>query len=313
MKTKNFNVELKSFLNIDEIEIEKSLQNDFGIKRLKMVHPICEGISDVEYWKKQFSNSSRRKNLENFLLYKAANDFCLYSGVNDADFTAPVMKHFKELLLSLDEVKAVRIGQQISNKEKGRALEVVLQDGDIIYLETDTAHSLMTDLGSFIREMIPKVEHLARGLYWPEHTYFKTYGLNGTISKQILRGFRNYYFYTLIDRLFVTLTDENDRKRLEALEKGAGAIHTLENMILVPYGYNCKRGFKLNTHLSKIKINDDFGLTLKDFQEMLDDTHFTTKKLQKRLGNSKCTLRSIEFLMKHQAVLLNAKDMKLFE
>lgn len=304
MEKIKFNEDVKAVLTIDAKKVGKSLQHEYGIKRLQCAHPHYIGISDVDYWTDHLSYSTSKRNLQNFLLYRVANDFQLFSGVNDADCTEPVMNHFKEILLSLDEVKSVKVGKKISDDEKERVFEVELYDGSIIYLETDTANSIMTDLGNFIRQMIAKVEGLDPKLYWPEYTYFKTYGLNRNMANRILRGFRNYYFYTLIDRMYETLTEVNDRKRLEELEMRAGTVHTLKNMMLVPYGYNCMRGFKLKTYKSNIKINDDYSLTIKDFYEMLEDPHFTIEQLQKRLGNRKCSVESIGFLLKYKEFLL---------
>ena len=88
------------------------------------------------------------------------------------------------------------------------------------------------------------------------------------------------------------------------LEKRAQYIHTNANMMLVPYGYNSQRGFKLITYSSHKKINDRLDLTMVDYEEMLADPKLSAELLQKRLNNNRVTKESIEFIVKNKNVIM---------
>lgn len=161
------------------------------------------------------------------------------------------------------------MGKEIDKEEKYRAFRVILTDGSTIYLESDTANSLMGDLDKYLNIIIPQIENVPV-LGWPNATYIQRYKLhlNSTI-RDYYKPFRNYYFYTLLSKLPDVLHDEITIECYTQLEERARLMHTLKNMILVPYGYNRPRGWGLTTYKSNRRINDRLDLTFVDFENII--------------------------------------------
>lgn len=259
---------------------------------------------EINYWIQLFTYSEERTALENFMLYRTAGEFCLYKKeTNDVDITTQVLNELKKRLCSLSCVEKVKVGKEINKNEKERVFLVCLKDGRKVYLESDTANSLMGDLGDFLRKIILQIEDIPQGLNWAEATYIKNYNLENNRVNRYYKPFRNYYFYTLISKLPELLQDETTIECYKHLEKRAQATHILKNMILVPYGYNSARGFRLKTYKSNRKIQDRLDLTIVDFEEMIDDAMFGDIELQDRLHNCKCTLDSVKFLLENKEQL----------
>lgn len=282
--------DLKQYLKIDNNNLFRALSNIDRLGKLSFIS------SEFDYWKDLFTYNEKRSNLENFLLFRTASEFGLYRiGLDDPDSTPTALNYLKNKLKEIKIVENVEIGTEIDRNEKYRAFKVTLKGGREIYLESDTANSLMGDLGSFLRFVIKEHIEIPKGENWAEATYMKRYGV-----KIANKAFRNYYWFTLISELPNFLENENDMECFNALEKRAGLIHTLRNIILVPYGYNVPRGYSLKTYKSNEKINDRFDLTIKDFNEMMEDDKFTDRMFHKRhkeFNSEKTSKESVKFLL----------------
>lgn len=287
--------DLKKYLEIDNNKLYKSLSNIDKLGKLSFIS------SEFDYWKNLFTYSEKRTNIENFLLFKTASKLNLYKeDYNDPDATFPALEYLKNNLYKIESVDRVEIGKEIDKKMKSRAFLATLKGDKKIYLESDTANSLMTDLGNYLRIIMGKYIKLPKGKNWAEATYMKKYGL-----KQPDEALRNFYWYTLISRLQDLLKEDADKDCYALLEQRAGLTHTLKNVILVPYGYNTPRGFSLKTYKSNIKICDRLDLTIKDFNEMVEDAEFNDEILQKRLKceDEKCSVDTIKFLLENKKIL----------
>lgn len=278
-------------------DLKKYLEiNSDSFDKLKIMNVIS---SDLDYWKDIFKYNEKRTNLENFLSFRTASSLKLYKkGFDDPDSTPAALNYLKNKLYEIEGVEKVEIGTDIEKYEKTRTFLVTLNDGKKIYLESDTANSLMGDLGIFLRNIIKKHIEIPKGENWAEATYMKQYGL-----KKGNEVFRNYYWYTLIPELIGLLKCKTDIECFKVLEKRASLTHTFNNLILVPYGYNSKRGYNLKTYNSKQNINDRLDLTIIDFNEMIDNKDFTDEIFHKRLGNKKCSMYSVKFLLENKGKL----------
>lgn len=289
--------DLKKYLLLDDKKLSNSLKDMDKLGKLSFIS------NDIDYWKDKFIYKEERSALQNFLLYRTAGAFDLFErGKDDADITFPALNELKKKICSLPCVEKVEVGKDINKYEKDRAFLVYLKDGRNIYLESDTANSLMRDLGDFLRIMIPKIEKIPKESKWADATYIRQYKLDER-GEYYYSPFKYYYFYTLISKLDELLQDKIEIECLAQLEKRAQFTHVLKNMILVPYGYNSNRGFKLNTYKSNRNIQDRLDLTVIDFEEMLEDVAFGDVELQARLGNSKCTVDSVKFLVENKDLL----------
>lgn len=298
-------MDLKQFLNLDQAQIESSLTKENGLKKLPVKNNDIGTKNLVDRWYNTFKYDNKKSVLENFLLYRAASAFNLYTNIDDADITQPALDFLKAKLLGIQGVKHVHVGKEIDKREKRRTFKVELVDGTVVLLESDTAHSLMGDLGLFMRKIIPKLENLSQGSYWPQETYMKLYSLETNKSNSYYQPYKLFYFYSIIKEIEKSFRAGSDEYEcFESLERRAGLVHTLNNMMLVPYGYNSKRGFGLKTYKTNRKINDRLDLTYLDWDEMIADPNFSTELLQQRLNNDKCTLESIRFLVENKEILL---------
>lgn len=289
--------DLKKYVTISDKRLRNRLKNG-ALKELSAIS------NDFDYWKKLFTYNESRGGLGNFLLYRTAGAFDLYAPVDDGDIAPPVFEYLKSKLLSIDSVKEVKYGQELAKQMKSgykeRVVYVKLQDDSELYLETDTANSLMNDFYLFMKNVLLKRLR-------PD---WKTVCISNKFQLEKgekLQPFRYFYYYLVIkgiEKFDYDWTNE-ERECLKALEDRAKYTHTLKNMILVPYRYNCKRGLNLTTYKSNIKINDRLDLSIKDFQEMLSDETFDDHQLQERLGDELglCSIKSIKFLMDNQALL----------
>ena len=297
---KNSWEDLKESLKISKSRIYKSLKKENGLSKLSFIS------DDPEFWYREFQFDNKRSKIDSFLRYRSAGAFGLYEvGYDDGDIAQPALEFLKQRLSDIYEVKSVTIGKDIDSKEKERTFRVELLDGSILYLESDTAMSLMPDLNVYMNKIIPRIENVPRGISWPDATYIKMYDLDTSRKDcNYFKPFKYYYYHTLLSKLSDQLTQELDMKCFEKLEKRAQYIHTNANMMLVPYGYNSLRGFKLTTYSSHQKINDRLDLTMLDYEEMLADPKLSTGLLQKRLNNNKGTKESIEFIVKNKNVVM---------
>jgi hypothetical protein len=291
--------DLKKYMILSEKALLKSLENAYGLGKLSFIS------DDVTYWRELFTYSEARSALQNFLLYRTAGAFNLYEkGADDADVTAPALNELKRRLYSLPCVQSVKVGKESDGAEKERTFLVSLKDGRSLYLESDTANSLMGDLGIFLRTILKR-----RGVTnWPTVTYIKQYNLDSKKYDNYYTPFKLHYFFSLISTLVGELQDKVEIDCLEVLEKRAQLTHVLKNMILVPYGYNQFRGLKSLTYKTRLPIQDRLDLTFKDFEEIQDDTAFGDAEFQTRpgfsgRGNKKRTMYSVEFLLENKGVL----------
>lgn len=296
-------VDLKKYLKISKINVEKSLSEPRGLQLIN------SGKEDADYWIDYFTFNDELTSLENFCRYRAAGAFGLYEkGYDDGDITAPVIEHFKRELLNIDEVESVKVGREISEDEKDRTFHVTLKNNDVLYFETDTAISLMGDFGRFMRKIIHKVEGLSYKSCWPEETYMKYYNLPKDWRDEYYAPFKMYYFGEIQSKIKNRLTSEREIECYESFEERAKNVHTIKNMMLVPYGYNSPRGFSLRTYKSNIKINDRLDLTLRDFEEMISETAISDICFQKRLGLKRnaefVTSDAVRFLLKYKKKLM---------
>ncbi|WP_344913187.1 hypothetical protein [Amphibacillus indicireducens] len=108
----------------------------------------------------------------------------------------------------------------------------------------------------------------------------------------------------MISKFPELLEDEIELECLRELEKRAQVTHTQNNLMLVPYGYNSARGFRLKTYKSNQKIQDRLDLTIVDLKEMLEDLELGDIVIQKRLNNNKSTLDSVKFLLDNKNILI---------
>ncbi|GAA4073810.1 hypothetical protein [Amphibacillus indicireducens] len=169
-------------------KLKESINNHNRLGKLEVIS------NDKNYWINLFTYDGNRTALENFMLYRTAAAFNLYkSGFDDADITTPALNNLKDRLLSLPSVKEVKMGKEIN--EKDRAFLISLNNGKELYLESDTANSLMEDLGNFLRKIIIKTKEIPKGLNWAQATYIEKYNLDKSKSNNYYVPFRNYYFY----------------------------------------------------------------------------------------------------------------------
>lgn len=286
--------DLKKYLVIDNNQLFRSLSNIDRLGKLSFIS------SEFDYWKDLFTYSEEKNNLENFLLFRTASALGLYKEeFNDPDLTPPALNYLKDKLYKIKDVKEVIIGKDIEKSEKNRTFLVILNNGKSIYLESDTANSLMCDLRSFLIHIICKYKQL-NYRNWYKKTYMERYGL-----KQPDEALRNFYWYTLISKLPDLLKEDAEKDCYALLEQRAELTHTLKNVILVPYGYNAKRGSTLNLYNSNKKINDRLDLTIEDLNLMATDEYFTDEQFHKRLNNKKCSINSVKFLLKNKEKLFS--------
>ncbi len=294
-------IDLKDCMKTNKEKIKKSLENDVKLGALKFIS------DDVDYWHSLFSFAEERYYIKKFLLYRMAGALDLYDkDADDADITERALCELEKRLLSISCVAKVERAKDADKSEKKRAFLVYLKNDDSFYLETDTANSLLKDLGDFFRRILKKIE----GKNWPEKTYIKDYKLNADAVNSYYLPFKFYYFYTLIDKIPKIIESEKfnaeDRAQIKKcliiLEERAKYTHSVQNMILVPYGYNSKRGSNLTTFKTKRKIDDRLDLTFVDFKEMLEEPQITEQELQERI-HEKCSLKAVEFLTEHEKAL----------
>lgn len=290
-----YSVDLKTFMKVDRKKLEECLKNPMKLGKL---NSLKEFYMDIDEWEKFLNYSTDQSSLENFLLYRIAGEYNLYTEIDDADTTPYALNYLKDKLCSIDEVEAVQVGVL-----KQRAFTVTLKDSEVIYLESDTANSLMWDLGNFFRVIIPKVKKVPVNC-WAEKTYIKEYNLLPAESDNYYRPFKLFYYLKLIPKLGEVLEDELEIKCLEELEKRASWIHTLDNMMLVPINYNSARGCWLKTYKSDILIKDRLDYTYMDLEEMIQDPKLDDPKIQERLKNEYCTRKSVDFLYEYKNILM---------
>lgn len=295
--------DLKKYLKITKTRVEKSLEASRGLKLIN------SGKEDVDYWVDYFTYNDKLTSLENFCRYRAAGGFNLYEdGYDDGDITVPVIEHFKKELLNIDEVIDVKVGREISSDEKDRTFQVTLKNNDVLYFETDTAISFMGDFGTFMRKIIHKVEGLPHKSYWPEETYKKYYNLSKDWKDVYYAPFKMYYFGEIQSKIMDRLDSEIEIECYKSFEERAKKVHTIKNMMIVPYGYNSPRGYGLCTYKSNIKINDRLDLTVRDFEEMISETAMTDMHFQDRLRLKRnaeyVTLDAVRFLLKYKNKLM---------
>lgn len=291
--------DLKMYMKINEELLENSFNNEIdGLGKLKCVS------NDINYWKNLFKYDSSRSNLENFLLYRIAGAFNLYDkGKDDVDILPEVMNHIKDTLLKIPSVKKITIGRNIEGEIKERAIFVELNDGQKFFLESDVANSLMSDVVEvFNKSLIPYLEGVKYSYNLGLETFIKFYDLSPNEKSSYYKPYKYFYYYSLISR-FKDIKDLEILEKIKFLEEKAKKIHTLQNMIVVPYNYNSLRGIKLSTYSSKIKIKDDLNLTIKDFEEMLADNDFSDEMFQKRLSSNKGSLNAVSFIYNNLDVL----------
>lgn len=289
--------DLKKYLQINKTSVEKSLEGPRGLQLIN------GGKEDVSYWLDYFTYNDKLTSLENFCRYRSAGNFNLYEeGYDDGDITAPVIQHFKKELLNIDEVTEVKVGREISLNEKERTFQVTLKNNDILYFETDTAISLMSDFGIFMRKIVCKVEGLKHTLCWPEETYVKYYNLPKDWPNRYYTPFKMFYFGEIQSKIVDKLDSEIEIECYKSFEERAKKVHTIQNMMLVPYGYNSPRGYGLRTYKSKIKINDRLDLTIRDFEEMISEPLMNDMCFRERLRLKRnaeyVTLNAVSFLLK---------------
>lgn len=281
--------DLKKYLVIDNNQLFRSLSNIDRLGKLSFIS------SEFDYWKDLFTYSEEKNHLENFLLFRTASALGLYKEeFNDPDLTPPALNYLKDKLYKIKDVKKVIIGKDIEKSEKARTFSVTLNNGKKIYLESDTANSLMGDLRSFLIYIICKYKRL-NNRNWYKETYMKKYGLSKSDE-----ALRNYFWYTFISKLPDLLKEDAEKDCYSLLMQRAGLTHTIKNVILVPYGYNAKRGSTLKVYNSNKKINDRLDLTIEDLNLMATDEYFTEKQFHKRLNNNKCSIDSVKFLLKNK-------------
>lgn len=286
--------DLKEFLELDIQKVQASLLSPFGLGRLKKIS------DDPEYWVKLFTYQENRSNLENFLLFRTASSFKLYKKrADDPDCTLFAMNYLRDKLSRIPSVQTITIGDRIEPSEKNRAMLVRTTDNHEFYLESDTGISLMKDVGDFFREIL---EAKYEGKLWPYKTYMPTYELPKGTCGRICIPYRNFYFYTLLTNTPQYAYSKIENECLVELQKRAGTCHTVDNLILVPYGYNSLRGMELKTYKTCQKINDRIDLTLLDLGEMLSG-NIDDGILQNRLGNQKATMKSVHFLLENKKTL----------
>ena len=299
--------DLKKYLKISEKKVEKSLNKCKGLMSINKV--------EEKDWMEYFKFNSKISSLENFCRYRAAGAFGLYEdGYDDADITTPVIEHFKEKLKNIAEVSDVKVGKEISDDEKYRTFQVFLKDQSTpLYFETDTAISLMGDFGNFMRNILKKKQKQEKQKQekqektWVQ-TYMDAYNLPSNWGNYAYNPFRIYYWGKIQSEIENMFTEEIEHECYESFEERAKHTHTIQNMMLVPYGYNSARGFWLKIYKSDKKINDRLDLTMCDFVEMCRDKFMCDKTLQVRLRLKRnkefATLSAVKFLMKYQNELM---------
>lgn len=288
--------DLKKYVLVDSSKLKKSLEEG----KLKYLSFISDNI---EYWEDLFTYDEEKSELEKFLLYRTAGAFDIHGYIDDGDIAPPVFDYLTNKLKTIKNVKQIECKSNLEKKEyysSKRVVIVFLDDGTKLYLETDTANSLMYDLGDFYREVL--VKRFGRTWY---QNYIKSFQLPEDKEDRWYKPFKFYYFYTLVSDSFngLELSDE-EIECLKALEERAKYTHTLKNMILVPFRYNMFRG-KLNSKTCSGKnIKDRLDLTIVDLKDMLDKMN-NDSIFQKRIRDKRglSSLKSVEFLLDNQKIL----------
>lgn len=288
--------DLKKYVAVDSLKLKKCLEKG----RLKYLSHISDNI---RYWNDLFTYDEDKTELEKFLLYRMAGALDIHGYIDDGDIAPPVFDYLTNKLKTIDHVASVECQYNPENKEKDsskRLVTVCLDDGTKLYLETDTANSLMYDLGDFFKKVL--VKRFGRTWY---QNYCKLFQLPEDKADDWYKPFKFYYFYTLVSGSFngLELSDE-EIECLKALEERAKYTHTLKNMIVVPYHYNMFRG-KFNSKTCSGKhIRDRLDLTIVDFRDMLiqmDDDSVFQERINDKRGLS--SLQSVKFLLDHQKIL----------
>ena len=216
--------DLKKYVLVDSSKLKKSLEEG----KLKYLSFISDNI---EYWEDLFTYDEEKSELEKFLLYRTAGAFDIHGYIDDGDIAPPVFDYLTNKLKTIKNVKQIECKSNLEKKEyysSKRVVIVFLDDGTKLYLETDTANSLMYDLGDFFREVL--VKRFGRTWY---QNYIKSFQLPEDKEDRWYKPFKFYYFYTLVSDSFngLELSDE-EIECLKALEERAKYTHTLKNMIL---------------------------------------------------------------------------------
>lgn len=288
--------DLKKYVLVDNLKLKKCLEKG-KLKNLSFIS------DDIEYWKDLFAYDQEKSEIEKFLLYRTAGAFNIHGYIDDGDIAPLVFDYLTNKLKTVSNVKLIECEDNLEKKEhyiSKRVVKVFLDDGSQLYLETDTANSLMYDLGDFFREVLKK----RYGRKWYQN-YINLFQLPEDKADSWYKPFKLYYFYTLVSNSFndFELSDE-EIECLEVLEERAKYTHTLKNMILVPFRYNMFRGKFNSKTCSGKRINDRLDLTIVDFKEMLhelDDDSAFQKRIRDKSGLS--SLKSVEFLLNNQKIL----------
>lgn len=288
--------DLKKYVLVDDSKLKNSLEKG----KLKYLSFIS---NDINYWKDLFTYDENKSELEAFFLYRTAGAFDINGYVDDGDIAPPVFDYLTNKLKAIKNVKLIKCKSNVEKREyydSKRVVILILDEGTKLYLETDTANSLMYDLGDFLRGVLEK----RFGKIWYQN-YIRKFRLPQNKKGQWYIPFKYLYFYMLISDSLNNFELSNEEVEcLKALEERAKYTHTLKNMILVAFGYNRFRGGIYSMTYSGKKIRDRLDLTMVDLKDMLEkiDNDF---KFQKRIGDKRGygSLKTIKFLLDNQRTL----------
>jgi len=288
--------DLKKYVLVDNLKLKKSLEEG----KLKYLSFIS---NDIKYWENLFTYDEEKSELEKFLLYRTAGAFDIHGYIDDGDIAPPVFDYLTNKLKTIKNVNLIKCESNLEKKEhysSKRVVIVFLDDGTKLYLETDTANSLMYDLGDFFREVLVR----RFGKTWYQN-YIRLFQLPEDKEDKWYKPFKFYYFYTLVSDSFNTLElSDEEIECLNALEERAKYTHTLKNMILVPFCYNRFRGGLNSMTCSGKKIRDRLDLTMIDLKDMLDKIN-NDSLFQKRIRDKRGygSLKTLQFLLDNQKIL----------
>ena len=288
--------DLKKSVLVDYLKLKKRFENG----KLKYLSSIS---ADIEDWKNLFNYVNCKSELERFLLYRTAGAFNIHGYIDDADITQQVFDYLAKKLKTIKDVKDIKFKSDLEGKHcrSKRVVIVILTDGTQLYFETDTANSLMYDLGCFFRAILNK----RFGKEWYQN-YIELFKLPKFNHDGWYKPFKIYYFYTLISNKFNGLElDPAEKECLRALEERAKYTHTLKNMILVPFCYNRYRGMSCSKTCSGKKIHDRLDLTMVDLNDIL--VKLKDEFVYQELIRDECVsgeFKSIKYLFDNQKELI---------
>ena len=216
-------IDYKSYGVIDYV---KGLRNSTILKIAKHGH-----LAPEEVIKKLEYNPKETLEVRNFLRYKiAATNLHIYTDSKfDCDKLPQVVNKLRSKLLFQAEQAQIKIYDCTIEGDKIK----FSSEGHKITLQTDTRLSMQTLFMQYMREVLKTIDE-----DWLEH-----YCIYFSLPKPS-DPFRNYYFLENIENWYSVMDEKKMKKEMQGMHLFnifSKLVHSDENFVLVPDGYNCKR------------------------------------------------------------------------